>query len=649
MRVAPGWTARTALPNGSAWAGEGGLAARRAARVAAAIAIVVFVLLATNGRPWDAFQRGPFTSDFYDAQARALSRGHVDVPADVAGVEGFVVDGETHLYYGIVPAVARLPISAITSAADGRLVVLSQVVALGVACLAAARLLQRGRAACRVEAPQRWWPWITGGFALAVGVSSPLLWLSSEALVYHEAELWGAALALAGFDRVVAWWATRRGLDLLGAGALAAVALSARPSSGMGPALALGGLAVVLAVQREWRLGAWALGAAAVPFLLYACVNLVRFGVPLSTPFDRQVLNEFSADRRAALADNGGTLFGLKFVPTALVQYLRPDTIEPRALLPWFSWAAPADLIGDVTFDTVDRSASLPVVAPVWLVAWVCGVVAMVRRRIAAAWAVSTGAAAVGVLPMLAIAFIAQRYLADFVPLLVLGAALGVPVIVAWAATTRRRAVGVLAGAVILGVAGLMTNAGLAVLARNLYLLPDVDARRDFVALQYAVHDVLGSGAPDVQRVERLGDVGPDGAIAIVGDCDAVYRSDGATWRLLELRPGGAQRVVVEGSATGPVVLGDGWQIDLVADGTDRRLEYIGPTTVTGDVLPSEAPLRIDVAADAALPTVVVRVDGELVLEAFLRPAAGPLVPAPGWRPIPGEASLCTDLRARLD
>ena len=108
-------------------------------------------------------------------------------------------------------------------------------------------------------------------------------------------------------------------------------------------------------------------------------------------------------------------------------------------------------------------------------------------------------------------------------------------------------------------------------------------------------------------------------------------------------------RVVVEGSAIGPVVLGDGWQIDLVTEGTDRRLEYIGPTTVPGDVLPSDGPLRIDVAADAALPTVVVRVDGELVLEAFLQPAAGPLVPAAGWRSIPGEASLCTDLSARLD
>ena len=477
-----------------------------------------------------------------------------------------------------------------------------------------------------------------------------MLWLSSEALVYHEAELWGAALALAGFDRVVAWWSTRRGLDLLGAGALAAVALSARPSSGMGPALALGGLAVVLAVQREWRLGAWALGAAAVPFLLYACVNLVRFGVPLSTPFDRQVLNEFSADRRAALADNGGTLFGLKFVPTALVQYLRPDTIEPRALLPWLSWAAPADLIGDVTFDTVDRSASLPVVAP--RVARRLGVrrgrdgAPPHRSSVGGVDGSRRGRRAPDAGHRLHRAALPRGFRATARPRSGARCAGRSP---PGRRRSRRRAGGVLAGAVVLGVVGLVTNAGMAVLARNLYLLPDVDARRDFVALQYAVHDVLGSGAPDVQRVERVGEVGPDGAIAIVGDCDAVYRSDGATWRLLELRPGGAQRVVVEGAATGPVVLGDGWQIDLVTDGTDRRLEYVGPTTVTGDALPSEGPLRIDVAADAVLPTVVVRVDGELVLEAFLQPAAGPLVPAPDWRSVPGEASLCADLSARLD
>ena len=154
-----------------------------AARIGTAVAMVVFLLLATGGRPWDLFERGPFTSDFYDVQARALSRGHLDVPADVVAIEGFVVDGETHLYYGLAPALARLPIAALTEAANGRLVVVSQLAALAVACLAGARLLQRARRALDVDVPERWWQWTTGGFAAAIGLSTPLLWLSSRAIV----------------------------------------------------------------------------------------------------------------------------------------------------------------------------------------------------------------------------------------------------------------------------------------------------------------------------------------------------------------------------------------------------------------------------------------------------------------------------------
>ena len=195
----------------------------------------------------------------------------------------------------------------------------------------------------------------------------------------------------------------------------------------------------------------------------------------------------------------------------------------------------------------------------------------------------STGAAAIAVLPMLAIAFIAQRYLADFVPLLVLGAVLGVPAVASWAAVSSRRAGGVL-GAVVLGVVGLVTNAGLPCW-RNLYLLPDVDA--------------AGLRGAAVRRPRRPGQRCPGRAACRTARRRRSGRGDRHRRRL---RCGLSQRrrnvavaraatrrgwrVVVEGSAIGPVVLGDGWQIDLVTDGTDRRLEYIGPTTVPGDVLP---------------------------------------------------------------
>jgi hypothetical protein len=624
--------------------------ARRAARIGTLIAVVAFVLLATGGRPWELFVRGPFTSDFYDAQARALSRGHLDVDPQVASIEGFVIHGKTHFYYGIVPALARLPFAAVTHAFDGRLVVLSMAIGLAVGCLAAARLLQRARRALGVAVPARWWPWITGGFAAAVGLSSPLLWLSSRALVYHEAELWGAALAILGFERIVAWWSSRRGRDLVWASVVAALALSTRGSSGIGPALALGGLAVVVAWRRAWRDAGFVLIAAAVPVALYALVNALRFGTPFSVPFDRQVLNDFSATRRAAMADNHDTLFGVKFLPTALVQYLRPDTVSPRALAPWLSWAGRADVLGGVTFDTVDRSASLPVTAPAFLVAAVVGVVATIRHRLPASWGLCLLAAAVAVVPTLTIAFIAQRYLADFVPVLVVGAALGVPVVAAWAAgsVARRRAVFTVTAVAL--VLGLTVNAGLAVLARNVYLLPTAAERRDFVADQYAIRDRLGGGRPpDVVEVAALGPVAADGTVAIVGDCDALYRSDGDAWVLLELRGGGPQRAVVRGATTpGPVVIGDGWQIVIEPTIEGPQLAYVGPSRVEGPRISGTDEIEVDVRADPTIPTVIVDIGGHRSFDAFLQNATGPVTPAPGWTSRTVEPKLCRDLQSRL-
>src|SRR4029079_545662 len=133
-----------------------------------------------------------------------------------------------------------------------------------------------------------------------------------------EAELWGAALAILGFERVIAWWSSRRSRDLVWASVVAALALSTRGSSGIGPALALGGLAVVLVSRRAWRDAGFVVIAAVVPVALYELSTALRFGPLFSVPFDRQFLNDFSATRRAAMADNHDTLFGVKFLPTAL-------------------------------------------------------------------------------------------------------------------------------------------------------------------------------------------------------------------------------------------------------------------------------------------------------------------------------------------
>ena len=621
---------------------------RRAARVGAVIAAVGFVLLATGGQPWHLFDRGPFTSDFFDVQARRLSRGHLTVPPAVAGIEGFVVDGHTHLYFGIVPALARLPIASLTTALDGRLVLVSMLAGLLVGCLAAARLLQRGRDALGVDVPGRWWPWLIGGFAATVGLSSPLLWLSSRGLVYHEAELWGAALAVLGFERVAVWWSSRRIADLAWATLVAALAMATRGSTGVGPALALGGLAVVIASRRAWRDAATVLAASIAAVIPFVGVNMARFHTPFAVPYDHQVLNAFSAQRRAALAANHDSLFGFKFVPTTALQYLRPDTLTPRALAPWLAWGHRADVLGDVTFDTIDRSASLPVTAPVLLILAATGVVLLVRRRPPASWPISVAAATVSALPALTLAFIAQRYLADFVPALVVSAAIGLPAVAEWASRSvaRRRSVVTAAGALLM--LSLWVNAGLGVLARYVYLLPTPQERRDFVAAQYDLDESFGGGTPYVVQLPSLGPPAGDGIVAIEGACDGLFRSDGDEWVALELRAGGVHRADVVGEAPGPVVSGDGWSVVLEHDGAGRRLAYVGPTRIAGPPLTAAGPLDVDVTADATIPTVVVAVGGHPSLVAFLQPASGPVVAAPGWHARDGNAPLCTTLQRRL-
>ena len=207
-------------------------AVRAAARVGALVALVVFAVLVSEGTPSGLFRRGPFTSDFFDVQAEAILDGHLDVDPEVAGIEGFVHDGKTQLYFGLVPAVLRLPIVALTDRFDGRLTQLSMLLALVAAMWATSRLAWRARRWRRGDDPPgRWEPWIVGGFTAAVGLASPLLFLAARPVVYHETELWGAATTLVALEALLRWWERPNRLTLVLASVAALLACNtARPS-----------------------------------------------------------------------------------------------------------------------------------------------------------------------------------------------------------------------------------------------------------------------------------------------------------------------------------------------------------------------------------------------------------------------------------
>jgi hypothetical protein len=535
---------------------------------------------------------------FYDLQAHSFADLRWDVPARPLGIEAFLIDGKAYTYYGPWPAVLRLPVALVTHSLDGRLTQLSMLLAFAVALLFTARLTHRirvlvspGDAATRAER------WCVAAFVFLVGAGSVLLFLASRAFVYHEAELWGAALAIGAFEFVVAYATAPNRRDLVLASGLASLAFLTRGSVGAGPVAALGLLfaAGLWAPTRRWvglpdderGPARWVpLGVAVVvPLALYAAVNYAKFGSLFSLPLDEQYFSQINAARRAALDANGGSLFGLKFAPTTIVQFLRPDALRLDSLFPWIAFPPRAHVFGGATFDTLDISSSIPSSMPALTVLAIVGLIGVVRPprtdgpTLRVLRAPVLGAVA-GSLVTVTIAFVAHRYLSDFVPLLVLLAAAGVHLVLRWARTrvhegrtTAVRWATAALGALLVVSVGI--NLGLSVLYQR-KLNPGVAESElaDFLRFQYDLHrDVPGGAPPHVVRggARLPTDIPESGTLYVVGDCHGLYFSVGYAWRALERTPAtGSRRLRVRfPDAATPV-----WQ-PLVTSGTAGSATWV--------------------------------------------------------------------------
>ncbi len=633
---------------------------RRAARIGAVFAVVVFWLVATCMQPWNLFDRGPYTTDFYDAQARALVNGHLDIPASVAGIEGFEIDGRTQIYFGIGPAVLRLPFSGLSDVFDRRLSLASELLAVSVIGLAAARLL--GRARSLVVGSPRGRPWWFAAAAVVVSLGTPLLFFTSRPIVYHEAALWGAATGLAGLDLVVRWWRAPTRRHLVEAVALAAFAISCRPSSGAAPAIALGLFGLVLASRRDWRRAATVIGCALVPVAAFALVNWARFGSLNDVPFPKQALSQFDATRQETLAINDGSLFGSKFVPTNLLRYLSPFAFRFDRLFPFVTWPSKATVIGDVRFDAVERSGSIVTGAPVVFLLALVGAWWTVVRDRTRQWTVLVVAALASTISTFTFGYLAHRYLVDFVPGIVLLAAPAVWLGARWLqGRTQWVRTTVVAGAAALFVLGAWNQMGLAITMRAFSIAASEEDARSFAEVQYAIDDALfGGSAPGVERLEgtELPAGVPMGTIVVAGDCAAVYRYDGYGWAPLERRVGAGRAFELRGATrpegrtpilTGGTGSGSVWT--LVADHgpegvrftrTDERSSYSGDA-----VVPSGA-MTLLIEADP-LPQGRLRVsaDGRVVLDLPYVDVGDATVDGP-WTSIEGSAPFCESLVDRI-
>lgn len=478
---------------------RGGRRYGRGFAIGAVLAGIVFFVMITEGT-LDVGHTVPYTADFYDVQAHRLLEGQLSMPKPVLGIEGYVHDGKSYMYFGPFPAMLRLPTAALTDSLDGHTAVASMSVAFIVAMAALGRISWRVRRWTRgVAGVDSWDEVLAGATAFVLGVGTTVIFLGLGPYVYHEASLWGIGLALAAFEVILAWVERPRARLVALASVLTLLSLLSRLAVGLGPAAALGLLGLAVALACLWRGGArvaarvgiateglgWgtvaALAAAAsLPLAVYAAVNTAKFGTLFSLPFEQQAANGVIPGRVAIIEANGGTLFNLEAIPTNLWQYVRPDAFHLDAVWPWVrlpTWRP--TVFGSLQYDMLDFTTSIPAAMPLLFVFAIGGIVAMARARarVAEATLASLDLAVLGAafatIPSLVFLYITTRYMADFLPLLVLPALAALHLLVRWARSSGTNRSQVVAVSVVVATLALWSCVANVSLARDYQLARD--------------------------------------------------------------------------------------------------------------------------------------------------------------------------------
>jgi len=524
----------------------------RGAIIGALVGLVPYIWILSGERldfGRTALPQGYF-SNFFDIQARSLLQGRLDLPSGSLSIESFIVNGRTYMYFPPFPSFLRMPIMLFTDRFDGRLTVVSMIAAAVVAAVFTARLLWRTRTILRPDAALSTVEVVLSGVFVAAAIGgSTLLYLASLPWVYHEVYAWSLATAVFTIWAAlgVLIMASPRRIALLAAGAAATVLT--RTTVGWG-CIALVLLCAVVCYRRRDRtpgqrsMWAWVAVAALVPLAASFAFTWIKFGSPFRfLPLESQAWTSMSSQRQQALAANGGGLTNLSFLPTTMTAYLSPTGIRVRPYFPFITLPpAPPRVIGGVVFDQTYRTGSLTAFMPFFALLSVAGVLFLAKswwHRRSSIVALPVIGMAVATFGVLCYGYMANRYLADFMPLLLAAGSIGlVKVCALLERAPRARRMQFAAALVGLAAWGGMANGAAALTTMN--LIAGGNGLRDYVGSQVSWAEntpaTLGS------LVRQSYDL-PAAALAdtlqVIGDCDALLIASGEShepWRLVTAR-----------------------------------------------------------------------------------------------------------------
>jgi hypothetical protein len=497
----------------------------------------LWILWGGRLNPLRTYYPGQQFSNFYDIQARALIAGHWSVPTGTLGIEAFVVHGRSYTYFGPFPALLRVPLFLFTTRFDGRLTAPSMLLAWLVTGIFVSLLLWRVRVMVRGDVALGRAEAVSYGFVVAAAMGGTVLvYLASAPYVYNEDFAWGVALTVGAIFALlgVLERPSRRRVVLLGVMVLAAN-LS---RTTLGWACVIG--AVLVSVwfitgrggdeNRRWARPIVLCGL--IPLAVSCYVTWAKFGIPFGLPMEAQVWTQVDAHRRHFLASNDGKAFSIHFIPTTVTAYLRPDGLRLTDVFPYITLpgAAP-QAIGGAVLDQTYRTAGAPASMPLIFLLAVWGAVVSFMRRPpgkTALMRIPILAALAGTAGVFLWGYIADRYLADLFPVLVVAGAVGMADL--WRRLGgRKRITRTVAAAVVstLAVLCIVINVAVASTPGDVGAWQGTNVRH-YVQLQESLSSVTGNPIRHhVVRGDHLPSSAPADELFVLGNCSALYISNG--------------------------------------------------------------------------------------------------------------------------
>ena len=472
-----------------------------------------------------------YASNFYDLQARSMLHGHLYVANGSLGGEAFVHAGRQYTYFGIFPSLLRMPVLALTHSLDGRLTALSLLLAWLLTALFSSLLVWRVRLVIcgqavlgRIEAASY------GVLVATIMGGSVLVFLASDPFVFSEDLAWSVALTVGSMFALLGVLERPSWSRVIGCGALILAANLNRATTGY--ACVIG--AVLVAIwfvlgrggddNRRW---AFPIGAAGIiPFAISCVISYSKSGHLVGLSSSEQIVYQLFGASHV----NNGSYFGLHFLPSTLLAYFQPGGLRLTTVFPFITLPpGPARMVGGIVLNGSDRVASVPSSMPLLFVASLWGLISAFRPRLVGRsdlLRVVLVAAVTGCAAVMIFGWIFDRFVADFLPFLILASAVGM--VDVWRRLeVSRRTIRYFALAMVtaLGVFGIAANMGIAITPQGEWSGNQV---LHYVQFQKSISDVTGDPlAANVVRGNVLPTFAPADQLFIIGDCTSLYISDG--------------------------------------------------------------------------------------------------------------------------